>query len=83
MRNIGLILLGMFFLIGSPGHTDAAPSPEEIFNSIVKIRATISKEAESAKTLGTEREGNGVVIDSEGAILTAGYLVRDARSIDA
>lgn len=82
MRRIGLMFVGMMFLISYPGQTDAAPSPEEVLNAIVKIRTTISKEAESAKTLGTEREGNGVVIDSAGTILTAGYLIRDARSIE-
>ena len=62
MRNIGLILLGMLFLIGSPGQTDAAQSPEEIFNSIVKIRATISKEAESAGP--SERSGRATAWSS-------------------
>jgi len=82
MRRMGLILLGMVLLIGPSGRTHAAPSPEEVFKAIVKIRTTIPQESESARTLGTEREGNGVVIDSEGTILTAGYLIRDARTIE-
>jgi S1-C subfamily serine protease len=82
MRRMGLLLIGMIFLIGSPGQTCAAASPEEILKAVVKIRATIPKEAESAATLGTEREGNGVIIDSKGTILTVGYLIRDAKSIE-
>jgi S1-C subfamily serine protease len=64
------------------GHAYADSSTEELLKAVVKIRSTIPKEAESASTLGTEREGNGVVIDSEGTILTVGYLIREAERIE-
>ena len=55
---------------------------EEVFQSIVKIHAIIPPDAQSAGTLGRERTGNGVVIDSKGNILTIGYLVSEAESIE-
>ena len=54
----------------------------EILKSIVKIQAAIPKDARSAQSLGTEREGHGVVIDEMGHILTIGYLVSEAERIE-
>jgi S1-C subfamily serine protease len=55
---------------------------EELLKAVVKISATVPAEAFTAKTLGTEREGNGVVIDSQGLILTTGYLILEAEKIE-
>jgi S1-C subfamily serine protease len=62
--------------------TFAEQDPKEILKAVVKVRATISKDAYTASTLGTEREGNGVVIDSKGYILTIGYLIVEAETIE-
>ena len=50
--------------------------------AIVKIRSVVPESARTAAALGTEREGSGVVIDSEGLILTIGYLIMEAESIE-
>ena len=60
----------------------AMQTPEEILNAIVKIKATIPPDASTAQILGTEREGNGVVIDDRGHILTIGYLILEAETIE-
>jgi serine protease Do len=60
----------------------ADQTAEEILKAVVKIRSVIPKEAHTANTLGTEREGNGVVIDSEGLVLTIGYLIVEAETIE-
>lgn len=65
---------------GMPAY--AGQTPEEILKAVVKIRSIIPKEAHTASTLGTEREGNGVVIDSKGHILTTGYLIVEAETIE-
>jgi len=57
-------------------------SAEEILRAIVKIRSVIPASAFTAGTLGTEREGNGVVIDSKGHILTIGYLITEAETLE-
>jgi S1-C subfamily serine protease len=50
-------------------------------DSVVRLTAEISEDAFSAQTLGTEREGNAILISKDGLLLTIGYLVVDARSI--
>ena len=48
--------------------------------SVVGLHAIIPPDAFSAETLGTERAGNGVVIDN-GLVLTIGYLITEAESV--
>ncbi|MEW6334213.1 MAG: S1C family serine protease [Thermodesulfobacteriota bacterium] len=81
MNAIVIAVLSAILLTGIDGPACAAANAEEILRSVVKIQATIPREAETAATLGTERQGNGVVIDSRGTILTVGYLVREAERI--
>jgi len=49
--------------------------------SIVSVRTTIPEDALTARTLGPERAGHGVVISEKGLILTIGYLVTEAESV--
>ena len=60
----------------------AQQQAEDILKAIVKIKSTIPNEARTARILGTTREGNGVLIDSDGHILTIGYLVLEAIRIE-
>lgn len=55
--------------------------PERVVRSIVGIRAVVPPDSQSARSLGTEREGSGVVIDGSGLILTIGYTVMEASQI--
>ncbi len=81
MRNKILhVSVLVFFIMVLP--VMAAQSPEEILNAIVKVKATIPQGAYTARILGTEREGNGVVIDDKGNILTIGYLILEAETIE-
>ncbi|MBI2509436.1 MAG: serine protease, partial [Betaproteobacteria bacterium] len=50
--------------------------------SVVKVRAKAVSNARSLRTLGPQREGSGVVIDSEGLVLTIGYLIMEAETIE-
>ena len=50
--------------------------------SVVKIRSKAVANARTTGTLGSQREGSGVVIDSEGLVLTIGYLVLEAETIE-
>jgi S1-C subfamily serine protease len=81
MKKIFLVILILLAIaIALPAR--AGQEAKEILKAVVKIRSIIPKEAHSAGTLGTEREGNGVVIDSKGHILTIGYLIIEAESIE-
>ena len=64
------------------------PSPQETafdldaaLNAVVLLRAEIPEDAFTASILGTERAGNGVVINDDGLVLTIGYLITEAASI--
>jgi S1-C subfamily serine protease len=48
---------------------------------VVGLHTTIPETRRSAQTLGSEREGHGVVIDDEGLIVTIGYLIMEADSV--
>lgn len=50
--------------------------------SVVKVRSTAVPDARSARTLGPQREGTGVVIDSNGLVMTIGYLIIEAESVE-
>jgi serine protease Do len=48
----------------------------------VQITSRAIEEASSARTLGKERQGSGVVIGSDGLILTIGYLILETEQIE-
>jgi S1-C subfamily serine protease len=76
------ILLSLILLVAFVGTAWAEEAAEEILKAIVKIRAVVSEDARTARALGTEREGSGVVIDARGYILTIGYLIIEAETIE-
>ena len=49
--------------------------------SVVSLRAVVPEAAFTASTLGTIREGSGVVIDADGLVLTIGYLITEAEEV--
>ena len=75
-----VVVLASFALLYSLAHTE--PQPEELFKAITRVRASVPETAYTARSLGTEREGNGVVIDTTGHVLTIGYLILEAETID-
>ena len=52
-----------------------------IQQSIVGVRAHIPEDAFTANSLGTIREGSGVVIRDGGLVLTIGYLITEAEEV--
>jgi S1-C subfamily serine protease len=54
----------------------------ELLNqSVTRLRADIPEDAFTAAILGSQRVGNGVVIDSTGLVLTIGYLMTEATDV--
>lgn len=80
MKRSLLVVFFIFFALNAPAYGEQ--SAEEILKAIVKIKSVIPASAFTARTLGTEREGNGVVIDSKGHILTIGYLIVEAETLE-
>ncbi|UWU16796.1 S1C family serine protease (plasmid) [Rhizobium sullae] len=54
---------------------------DRILRSVVAVRASIPEDAFTATTLGTQREGSGVVIRENGLVLTIGYLITEAEEV--
>jgi S1-C subfamily serine protease len=54
---------------------------ERALTAVVAVRTEIPADAFTASILGTERAGNGVVIDQGGLILTIGYLITEAETV--
>lgn len=52
-----------------------------ILKSLVAVRASIPDDAFTANSLGTLREGSGVVIRADGLVLTIGYLITEADEV--
>lgn len=48
---------------------------------MVAVRSSIPEDAFTATTLGTRREGSGVVIREDGLVLTIGYLITEAEEV--
>ena len=53
----------------------------EALPAVVGVHTTIPENRRSAQTLGSEREGHGIVIDDEGLIVTIGYLIMEADTV--
>jgi len=53
---------------------------DRALSSIVGLHSIVPADAFTAETLGTERAGNGVVID-DGLVLTIGYLITEAETV--
>ena len=54
---------------------------DAISRSVVTVRSSIPQDAFTAATLGTRREGSGVVIREDGLVLTIGYLITEAEEV--
>lgn len=57
------------------------PEADETLSAIVRVKSKIIKDARSAATLGLQRDGSGVLV-REGYVVTIGYLVIEAESVE-
>jgi S1-C subfamily serine protease len=55
---------------------------EELAAAVVRIKTHINPEGRTIEGLGREREGSGVLIDSDGLVLTIGYLMVEAYAAE-
>lgn len=64
-----------------PKQQDYSYDLDRALSSVVLVRSHIPEDAFTAEALGTERAGYGVLIKSDGLVLTVGYLVAEAETI--
>jgi serine protease Do len=80
---LGAICFAIVVEAADKPRPDASPTIDAaaFFAAIVKIETHALPDARSAATLGTEREGSGIVIAKDGLILTIGYLLVEADDV--
>ena len=54
---------------------------DRTLSAVVTLEAHVPNDAFTARMLGTERVGNGVVIGEDGLVLTMGYLITEAETV--
>jgi len=54
---------------------------DRTLGAVLGVKSIVPEDAFTARTLGTEREGSGVLIRADGLVLTIGYLVAEAETI--
>lgn len=77
--------LAIALLLAAPGvnaQSGSQPGSRDVLEAVVGIDTRIPGTARTAGTLGTQREGSGVVISDDGLVLTIGYLILEAIEID-
>lgn len=81
-------LIGMAVPFAAMGATAPPSDAEAVINALTKanaavvgVQVTAAEGARSAETLGKQRAGSGVVIGPDGLILTIGYLMIEAQTI--
>jgi S1-C subfamily serine protease len=78
-------VLAALMALGAVAHAQAPDEPgtlDDLRQGIVGLKVEISPQARSASMLGTERRAGGVVIDRQGLVVTAGYAILEARSVE-
>jgi S1-C subfamily serine protease len=79
-RNRLTAAFAVLLLALAPAPARSEVNPEKILSAVIGVKAKIPPDARTAAFLGTERTGSGVVIDSDGLVLTIGYLILEADS---
>src|SRR3954464_9871208 len=55
---------------------------EDLLRAVVRVKTSIEPDGRTVATLGRKREGSGVLIDTEGLVLTIGYLMVEALAAE-
>lgn len=75
------VLVAALLIISAPALAQSG-SLDEVLSAVVYVKTYIEPGGRTQDTLGREREGSGVIIDSGGLVLTIGYLMVEARAAE-
>lgn len=83
-RIFAAIGLGVFLFTVWPIAHSGAQTKDKVnpLASVVTVTSAVPANARTARVLGTQRTGNGIVIADDGLILTIGYLILEASEIN-
>ena len=84
MRRAGRIVIAMLALLASAvaAYAQPATSADDLAAAVVRVKAFINPDGRTVANLGVEREGSGIVIGSDGLVLTIGYLMVEAHAAE-
>lgn len=77
-----LLLLGTALAATSTARAQPAVSMDDLASAVVQIKAHINPDGRTVQSLGLEREGSGIVISSDGLVLTIDYLMVEAHAVE-
>jgi len=69
-----LLLIFTSSIVNADQETLTKEKINKFYNSVVSIDSKVPQEARTSRSLGTTRQGSGVIIDNNN-ILTIGYIV--------
>jgi S1-C subfamily serine protease len=75
-------MLAAAFIALASASVASAQNVEELVSAVVRINTHINPEGRTVQALGHEREGSGILIDSDGLVLTIGYLMVEAYAAE-
>ncbi len=78
---LGLLPVGLTATPGPSQQQAAVEALKRAHAAVVGVEVSATPGARSAETLGRERSGSGVVIGPDGLVLTIGYLMLEAETI--
>ncbi len=87
----GLAMLALAAPAAALTPSAAAPAPDEdnrasllqrASDAVIGVEMRAAHGARSAETLGPQRSGSGIVVGPEGLVLTIGYLILEADTVD-
>ena len=88
LQRVALLMLCFLAAASSHASAPSAPTAQAVIEAltqangaVVGVKVTAVSGARSAETLGQMRSGSGVVIGPDGLILTIGYLMLEADTI--
>ena len=76
------LLATLLVLASAPAANAQSRALTELLSGVVHLKTFINPDGRTAKSMGREREGSAVVIDSDGLILTIGYLMVEAHAAE-
>lgn len=81
IRAVAVALLAAAISFAASAEDKAKEEADQTLSAVVRVKSKIVQGARSAATLGTQREGSGVLV-RDGFVVTIGYLVIEAESVE-
>lgn len=83
--QLALLAMALSFGAQAAGETSIEQQSRALSrasDAVLGLRTQAIEDARSARTLGAERQGSGVLIAADGLVLTIGYLILEAEQVE-